>query len=186
MYLAFQGLPKIFFTAARTQSYWRPFYAVTSSVPIASTDPTNAYLASCNSVYPTFELVYCGVNNQVICTFEPDTTSSCLNCLKVTTLNYQFIDFCDSLQEAPSCLVGIVNRGIGSNPATYPDNCYIEVFFVGSWEDPGVALDPPSVGIAYKSGTVISSLRWSATADFMKQSLPYPGVMLNCTNHTIP
>jgi hypothetical protein len=161
-----------------------------TSVPIGSTGPTDAYSLSCGSVYPTFNLVFCDNNTTVICSFEPEVHGICTSCYKVTNLNvfYRVIEFCDGTNlDQPSCLVGIQNLGIPGPPATYPDNCYIEVFFVGVWEDPGATLDPPPpVGIAYKSGTVISSLRWSATADFMKQSFPNPGIMLNCTNHTIP
>jgi hypothetical protein len=93
-----------------------------------------------------------------------------------------YIEFCDgtNIFDKP-CQVGI--RNLGDVAQQYPDNCYIEVFFVGIWED--LTIPNPPDNIAYKGGTVISSLRWSATADFMKQSIPN-GVMLNCTNHTIP
>ena len=102
-------------------------------------------------------------------------------------MNYPYIQFCDNTNplDQNSCLVGIQNWGVGGDQTTYPDNCYIEVFFVGVWEGPDVLQNPPPAAAIYKPGTVICSLRWSATADFMKQSIP-PGVMLNCTNHTIP
>jgi hypothetical protein len=187
MYLAYQGLPKIFFTA-NLQSYWRPFYAVVTSVPIPtiSTDPRNDYVNSCQTTYDTFHLVFCDQQQTIICTFQSEEIQDCRSCFKVTSLTYPYIEFCDGTAtfDQPSCLVGIKNLGIGS-PAVYPENCYIEVFFVGVWEGSAVLDPPPPPGVDYKAGTVISSLRWSATADFMKQSIPQ-GIMLNCTNHTIP
>jgi hypothetical protein len=173
MYLAYQGLPKTWFSV-NAQSFWRPFYAVVTSVPTTSIDPTIAFLDSCQTVYTKFELVFCG-HTTVYCNFQP--TNNCSSCLAAINHLNPYIEFCDETNNFnTSCLVGIRNMGDASSQ--YPDNCYIEVFFVGIWED-GVA------PIGYKGGTIISSLRWSATADFMKQSNP-TGVMLNCTNHTIP
>jgi hypothetical protein len=173
MYLAYQGLPKTWYSV-NVQSFWRPFYAVVTSVPITSIDPRSAFLDSCDSVYRDFELVFCG-HADVYCTFQT-TPNNCRNCLSAQNHQQEYIEFCDGTNNFDKpCLVGI--RNLGDAGQSYPDNCYIEVFFVGIWEDPVLAA-------GYKGGTVISSLRWSATADFMKQSIP-TGVMLNCTNHTI-
>jgi hypothetical protein len=181
-------LPVTFYSAGG-HSYWRPFYAVVTSVPIIATNPPDAYLGSCQTPYDTFKLVFCDQQQTLICTFVTDTENFCQNrtCLKVTDLNFPYIQFCDNTNplDQPSCLVGIQNWGVLGDQVTYPENCYIEVFFVGVWEGSDVLIPSPPPAIDYKAGTVISSLRWSATADFMKQTIP-PGIMLNCTNHTIP
>jgi hypothetical protein len=179
MYLAYQGLPRTWNTF-NTQSFWRPFYAVVTSVPITSIDPTIAYQASCDTVYRNFQLVFCD-HQDIYCTFQ-EQGPPCRNCLIAQNHLHEYIEFCDGTNNFDKpCLVGI--RNLGDDFGQYPDNCYIEVFFVGIWEELPPAPAPGPIG--YKGGTIISSLKWSATADFMKQSFPN-GVMLNCTNHTIP
>jgi hypothetical protein len=76
------------------------------------------------------------------------------------------------------CLVTIRNTTV---TATVPwtEDCYIEVFFIGQFTE--TTIDPSIDPTIYKSSTIISSLRWSATAEFMNFNL---GQMLNCTNHS--
>jgi hypothetical protein len=135
------------------------------------------YQDSCQTVYQSFNLVTC--NNGGIITIldnlSPDNVG-CNNCLIPN--QYEAIPFCDS--GTGVCLVGIVNNG--DLNGRYPDNCYIEVFFVGGWEKQEVPPGSPPGRATYDQSTVLASLRWSATADFMKNT---GGVMLNCTNHSI-
>jgi hypothetical protein len=162
MLLAYQGLPPIGdYTDEPPDSKWRAFYAVVSSIDETFT----TYQNSCVTVYEDFTLVDC--DGTALCRFSPG--AQCRGCL-IADVPIR-IQFCDS---TGICKVGIVNNGIiGINP--YPDNCYIEVFFVGFW---GKHIPP----LDYPEGTVLASLRWSATATFMANN---SGAMLNCTNHTI-
>ena len=162
MLLAYQGLPRIYNTSLNSR--WRVYYAVVTSIARSSTN----YQNSCQTLYNNFELVDC--NGNYIDNLSPDNLG-CNNCLIPT--QYAEIPFCDS---TGICLVGIVNNG---NP--WAEHCYIEVFFVGEFEKQDV---PPFVlpgASTYGGSTVLASLRWSATADYMANN---NGVMLNCTNHT--
>jgi hypothetical protein len=130
-------------------------------------------------VYQYFDLVFC--DGSVYCNFIPD--NSCTSCLIPVNIPQEkpYINFCDTpVLEQPSCLVGIINSGENGDRETYKQNCYIEVFFLGIWD----TLTIPFEGggeVTYKSNTIIASLRWSATAQFMDKN---GGAMLNCTNHT--
>jgi hypothetical protein len=127
------------------------------------------YQNSCQTLYNSFDLVDC--NGNILDNLTTDNT--CNNCLLPTI--YREIPFCDA--GTGVCLVGIVNNG---NPFT--EHCYIEVFFVGDFQKQEVPPFVPPGTSTYGQSTIIASLRWSATADFMKRT---GGVMLNCTNHSI-
>ena len=167
MLLAYQGLPRIYNPSVGGSSNWKAYYAVVTS----SDQGATSYTQSCQTVYQDFRLVDC--DGVPLDRFGPDNPN-CDNCLRPA--DYTDIGFCDA--NGGPCLVGIVNRGdVNGN---YKQNCYIEVFFVGAFEEQDV---PPGSGVIYAKGTILASLRWSATAQFMIQN---NGAMLNCTNHTLP
>jgi hypothetical protein len=168
--LAFQGLPRIYRPDGfGFDSKWVPYYAVVTSInPVSTT-----HFDSCQTVYQNFLLVDCG--NEVYGIFQADNVG-CQNGSCLYPAFNQPINFCDP--NGGPCLVGIVN--LGDQDGKFPEHCYIEVFFVGLFEKQEI---PPGFGNpTYPGNTVLASLRWSATADFMKTN---NGVMLNCTNHTI-
>jgi hypothetical protein len=168
MYLAYQGLPPIFDPSVeQPNSQWKAFYAVVSSIDETFTN----YQNSCNTVYESFTLVACDNTPTTLCDFVPQGQCGCL----IATHHTENIPFCDGNSNV--CKVGIRNNGSSVGSTLYPDNCYIEVFFVGKW---GKHNDPPFD--IYPEGTVLASLRWAATAKFMASN---GGAMLNCTNHTI-
>jgi hypothetical protein len=167
MLLAYQGLPII--SGPLNIAVWQPIYAVVSSI-----DPNDPdYQHSCNTEYNEFQLITCSTGN-LLCTFSNTLAVNCPNCLLPDNSN--LIDFCYHLSSP--CLVGILNVTQGTQ---YVHNCYIEVFFVGTWD--GQLAPPPIYNDPYPNvkSVVIASLRWSATGQFMKAT---NGVMLNCTNHT--
>ena len=169
MLLAYQGLPRIYDPQGdNPTSRWKVYYAVVTSIPRSSLDFTQ----SCQTVYQNFRLLDC--NGVPFDRLGPDDVG-CDNCLKPD--QYREIPFCDI--NTGLCLVGIMN--MGDINQRYKENCYIEVFFVGKFQK---QLVPPT-GVpgedTYDSTTVLTSLRWSATADFMALN---DGIMLNCTNHT--
>jgi hypothetical protein len=164
MYLAYQGLPRTFHNNNFNRSYWRPIYAIVTSV-----NPSLDYTDSCQTAYPVFRLDYC--DGSGIVEFEPDPDNVCKNCLRVT--NQVVVDFCDPNQGAPSCLVGM--RNLGDVNGGWKENCYIEVFFAGIWD----SIDFGDGSPPYKGGTVLASLRWSATGQYMTAT---GGRMLNCCN----
>jgi hypothetical protein len=173
MLLAYQGLPRIYNTdTGPFDSRWKAYYAVVTSINRNST----TYTDSCQTVYENFRLVDC--NGDPVDRLQPDNVG-CNNCLVARDNNS--IQFCD-LNTGGPCLVGIVN--LGDINGQYPDNCYIEVFFVGEFQKQEVPpIYPPAGGNTYGQSTVLASLRWSATSAFMTTN---NGVMLNCTNHTLP
>jgi hypothetical protein len=170
MLLAYQGLPRIYNTKTdplQPNSGWRVYAAVVTSI-----DPTSTkYQDSCQTAYQNFRLVDCGVEPlDPLDIFEPG--DGCSNCLLPN--KYAEIPFCDP--DGQPCLVGI--RNMGDTNGVWKEHCYIEVFFVGHFQKQEV---PPVDGLTYAESTVLASLRWSATAEFMKAT---NGVMLNCTNNT--
>jgi hypothetical protein len=107
-------------------------------------------------------------------TFGRDNPNGCKNCL-VPKSNI-LVPFCDT---EGNCLVTMQNTSAGTG--TWTHDCYIEVFFIGKIVDQTLPPPPSIDSTDYKGSTIISSLRWSATAEFMNNNAGY---MLNCVNHT--
>ena len=147
-------------------SRWRTYYAVVSSSSSGDFSANN-----CGSVYDQFELDIC--DKPAADGFGPDPDAHCRTCLRPK--GNAEIPFCDKNPNGPPCLVTI--RNVTTSPAIgdWTEDCYIEVFFIGILQD--IILGSTT----YSGNTIISSLRWSATADFMKSN---GGYMLNCTNHS--